>query len=323
MRKFIFILIVGSLLLCCDNNTTKLNEPKPKEEAPEQSEQPEEPAQPEEPCDCWDPYDISYCKCEPYEMPCRYPDEWQDKWPVEEIIYDRELPWDYPIQPGTDEWKELQFGELGGLEAALQIPEEILASLTTEDLMVLIILNPLFFSFSVTVNGTHEGGLDYGFSSFNCIRELFQREDGLDVLLKHYRYMAQNRPFSEGKTFFTIRSLELIISRYQSPDDSNKENYRKIIENLLFGLEEQILFDSEYDWSDDNVNMSDFDNVNIGRYYTNYYSRAIILFKIDEQNLEKFPDGMNNRLFLDGSWIYPSTAGLIDDMTCKYIYNNQ
>jgi len=147
MKKSIYLLIVGSLLLCCDNNTTKLNEPKPKEEAPEQSEQPEEPAQPEEPCDCWDPYDISYCKCEPYEMPCRCPDEWQDKWPVEEIIYDRELPWEYPIQPGTDEWKELQFGEPGGLEAALQIPEEILASLTTEDLMVLIILNPLFYKF--------------------------------------------------------------------------------------------------------------------------------------------------------------------------------
>ena len=298
MKKSIFIFIIGSFLLCCDHK----NEP-------DEPEQPEEPKQPY----CSDPYEPYFtCDPDPYEIPCGCPDEW----PQEEIIYDRELPWDYPIKPGTDEWKELLLGERGVFEAALQIPEEILASLTTEDLMALIILNPYIVSFFlISGNGSYEIGLDYGFSSFNGIRELFQREDGLEVLLKHYRYMTQNWSSLYGVVSFpitTVHTLELILSRYQSPDESNKENYLKIVEYLLCGLEEQIMYFS-------NTN----EEVHITNYRSNFYSRAIILIKIDEQNLENIPDGMNNRLFLKDNLLFPSIVKSISNLTCKCLYNNQ
>ena len=52
-----------------------------------------------------------------------------------------------------------------------------------------------------------------------------------------------------------------------------------------------------------------------------YHTKSLIHIKFAEHL--KHNKLMNNRLFLNGSFIYPSTAGLIDDMTCKYIYNNQ
>ena len=286
LLKSIFIFIVGLLLLCCDN-TKDLNEP----ELPDVPELPEV-----------DLYTLN-------ELPCGCPDEWT----LEEIDYKRELPWNYPIKPGTDEWVELQFGELGGLETALKIPDSILGSLSTEDLVAIIILHPLLPS--VINSDFFEIGLDNGFSSLNGIGELFQREDGLEELLKHYKYMTQNWSSLYGVVLYpylTVLTLELILSRYQSPDASNKDNYTKIVKYLLCGLEKQILYE-----------QTNNNEVILFNYKSNFYSRAIILMKIDEQNLEKIPDGINNRLFLKEHWLYEPALQAIGELTCKYIYNNQ
>jgi len=271
MKNYFFIFITCSLLLCChheQNEPIIPEEPKPEPEAP-------------------------------YVMPCGCGDEW----PQEETICDRELPWNYPI--GTEEWNKMTTHQ-EALEAC-QIPEEILASLSTDDLTELCLMYP-FFVEALTVYPSYELGLIGMFRDFNGIRELYQRKDVAKALLKKYRCLMQRMSILNGPALNVEKGLyicsifdtELLLSHYQSPDDS-KENYIEILQQLVCGHEKRLMHPEFY----------------MGRVF---YARAKMLVKIDEQNLESIPQGGSNDIFLKGR-CDELTERAINDLSCQYITN--
>ena len=95
--------------------------------------------------------------------------------------------WDYPVKPDTPEWAN--FDSYTEMVAACQIPEEILLSVSTEELTDIVLRYPLIADPMLWNSLTR--GLNALYDNFNGIRELFKREDAAKELLKHYNCMIQ------------------------------------------------------------------------------------------------------------------------------------
>ncbi|MBX3253259.1 MAG: hypothetical protein KF862_03875 [Chitinophagaceae bacterium] len=91
-------------------------------------------------------------------------------------------PYDYPIKPGTAEWKNFKSGD--EMAAACNIPYTVLNNLNTQALVVTCLNYPLFNEILAANN------LQAGFSAltdgFNGFKKLLNRTDaGKELLLKY------------------------------------------------------------------------------------------------------------------------------------------
>lgn len=92
------------------------------------------------------------------------------------------IGYDYPIRPGTDEWKSLKSSQ--EMIDACQIPADILKNLSTASLSKLCLDYPLL-SDMLFSNNLQEG-FDIVSSKFNGFQELFKRKNAGSELLKLY-----------------------------------------------------------------------------------------------------------------------------------------
>ena len=315
MKKIVLLFAACSLLLCCQQERPPADEPEQNQKEgtvePEQNQK-ERPRLEE--------------LIESYTLPCECPDEWPDQEPenfwiraMHGPVYRDDLPWDYPIKPKTEEWN--QFGAKERRDV-LQIPEDILASLSTDDLAHICMKFPILHT-SAAFSPINERGLDSLFKRFNGVRELIKRKDASKALLKWYKCAIQNRSFlfedvtnvEMGGYVLDITMAELILSRYQLPDDADKDNYVEIVQHLSCGAEKMLEL-QEY----------------FGLYALeiNCIARAKIMFKIDEQIIDEIPQGFNNPLFTgagyygDDSEPYMidiiNTLIAIHNLSCRYIH---
>ena len=102
----------------------------------------------------------------------------------------------YPIEPGSEEWANLNHGER---VLALQIPEDVLKGMSTENLVETVLNYPCFID--MMFYNTYQEGFDVIKEHFNGIDELLKRDDSSKYLLSKYR--KQNT-----KTLLNIRSKE-------------------------------------------------------------------------------------------------------------------
>jgi len=197
------------------------------------------------------------------------------------------LVWDYPVKPGTDEWKDLK--DYPARIKICQIPEEILFSLTTEELTEICLQYPFLstdvfsFDFRVSANELYK--------NFNGIRELFEREDASKELLRHYIYKLQNMSIlddesattlEKGRFKISIQNLEFLLGFYSQKVDATEEDYMKILRCLLAGHEKEFVY------ANPNFAYS---------FLYNFYARTHIIIKISPQSLEKIPEKMFNQVF--------------------------
>ena len=199
---------------------------------------------------------------------------------------EKKLPWDYPVKLGTEEWNKMNSHQ----EAvnACQIPEGVLTSLSTEDLTEICLQYPFLFG-SLFVCDTYEQGIHSLFGTFNGIKELFQREDVSKELLKQYHTMIQNLTILDGNDSDTLKALfigtiagtEILLSSYETPD-SKKENHIEMLQQLVNGYEQKLMYPEI------------FGGFSLG---TNFFARAKIIVKMDEQMLEQIPLKEKNRVF--------------------------
>lgn len=99
-------------------------------------------------------------------------------------------PYDYPIKPGTEQWTSFTTHEQ--MVDACQIPDEVIDSMTTEDLLKSILDYPLFFDI-VMFDNLYEG-FDVVRSNFKAIDEFYIRTDCEDILLEYYK--SENESFN-------------------------------------------------------------------------------------------------------------------------------
>lgn len=96
--------------------------------------------------------------------------------------------WDYPIKPGSPEWATLL--DHNDMVDVCQIPENVLASLSTEDLLELCLNYPLkidLFSYNSILEGINKVA-----NQFNGLQELLNRTDNAQHLLNYLKMFEQD-----------------------------------------------------------------------------------------------------------------------------------
>ncbi|CAM3920925.1 MULTISPECIES: hypothetical protein [Paenibacillus] len=91
-------------------------------------------------------------------------------------------PYEYPIKPGTDEWKDLADKE-EKLKVS-QIPEDVLTKLSTEALIESVLNYPLLVD--MLAFNSYEQGFNAVASNFNGLQELLKRDDAGIKLFEKY-----------------------------------------------------------------------------------------------------------------------------------------
>jgi hypothetical protein len=237
-----------------------------------------------------------------YSMPCSCKDDWSDHL----LTCKEDLVWDYPVKLFTEEWEQIKTTE--ERFGICQIPEDVLSSLSTEDLTDICMEYPLLVA--DFLYSSRDRILDSLFNHFNGFRELFQREDVSKGLLKWYRCAMLNCSFLDSdasnieKGWFTykIMAAELLFSRYQSLDEAE---YFEILHHLVCGYEKMFEYPESF-----SVYSMGF----------NGFSRAKIMFKINAGIIDEIPQGFENYIFTgEDNGYHEQTRIAIDSLTCCFI----
>jgi len=214
------------------------------------------------------------------------------------------LAWDYPVKPGMKQWEKFKTNK--EMVKACQIPNNVLSSLSTDDLTEICLRYPLIndiFAFNQLIDG-----LDKLFDDFNGIRELFKKEDVEYELLKRYQAKIHNLSlldgaYSEiGKGYFiiSISVLEALLSRCHSQDVQSKNI---ILQSLVAGYEGKIEYQDYFK--------------GLG-FNTNFFARAHTIVKISQQYLDEFTMGEMNPVFSNG-WFDEETMDLVNKLSYQLI----
>jgi len=123
--------------------------------------------------------------------------------------------YDYPIKPGTDEWKA--FGSHEEMLKACQIPEELLHRMSTTALVETVLNYPLAIDW--WAYDSTEIGIERVREQFNGLSELLSHNDAGVALIASYQTIDPgtidiNSPIAEqAEYYFRILNIELLLSQ--------------------------------------------------------------------------------------------------------------
>ena len=124
-----------------------------------------------------------------------------------------QVQWNYPVKPGMEEWNQLET-EQERIDV-LQVPEEVLANLSTEDAVRLSITFPLFGDF--LARNTPQKGFAVMLSRYNILRNLLSRRDAGGFLIAAYKDASlsgfKTLPYSNEFWSLKLFYLELLLSQ--------------------------------------------------------------------------------------------------------------
>lgn len=150
--------------------------------------------------------------------------------------------YDFPIEPGTDEWKAFTTHE--EMVKACRIPTSVLRQLPTDGLIETVLTYPLIND--VWAYNTPQQGISAVISQFNGLQELLIRHDSGARLLAKYASMdieSMRKGLSDLELidyYHKVKIVEMVIA--QQPIVSNLSTYQiddLVIQALAKGKQEQ------------------------------------------------------------------------------------
>lgn len=129
----------------------------------------------------------------------------------------RTTPYDFPVKPGTSEWRKLQ--SRTEMATATQIPGDILKNLTTEALAKTCLTFPLFKD--LYFFNSPQVGFDGLKQSFNGFQELLNRNDAGVELTRLYKQMNPEgikspiNDTAKGDFAFQFVQIEILLAQDQ------------------------------------------------------------------------------------------------------------
>lgn len=136
-----------------------------------------------------------------------------------------EAKWSYPVKPGMPEWASLKT-DIDKFNAC-QIPEDIIDTISTTDLLELCIEFPLFHRIILHDNMLH--GMDALTEKFNGFAELSERNNLDKILIEKYRSLQIPKDYdslSETEIKRIVAEawrLEIILVRFGLSDSCSPE----------------------------------------------------------------------------------------------------
>lgn len=149
------------------------------------------------------------------------------------------LIWDFPVKPGTEEWKELK--NYQDRLNVYNIPDSLLKKIATEDL-VKTCLNYPEFRLIMTRNSL-QMGYDYLKSIFNGFGELEKRSNTGALLLDEYQKFDPSNiknydtHLEKGGFSSKMRYIEILLAQKPILSKLDVKTKEKLIENCIFNYE--------------------------------------------------------------------------------------
>jgi len=140
-------------------------------------------------------------------------------------------PYDYPVKPGTKEWKAFTSHEQK--RQACQIPQSILISMSTPDLLVTCLNYPLYGDI-MAYNRAQEG-FEYVKKGFNGLQELLKRNDIGAGIVELYDKMDPGAidkswtSIEKGKYSFKFFSIEILLAQDEVISNLSKNDRIKLL----------------------------------------------------------------------------------------------
>jgi hypothetical protein len=148
--------------------------------------------------------------------------------------------YEYPVKPGTDEWKAL--GSHEEMLRACQIPEELLHRMSTAALVETVLDYPL--SVDWWAYDSTEIGIKHVSEQFNGLSELLGRNDAGVGLIALYQTMDPrtidvNSPIAEqAEYYFRLLNIELLLSQDSVISNLSITDLQNLISRarIIYGL---------------------------------------------------------------------------------------
>jgi len=154
---------------------------------------------------------------------------------------EKKLSWDYPVKPGMEKWS--QFKSMDEMYQSCQIPDAILKRLDTESLVDISLSFPAPPVFPL-FNTPQEAFMIY-YDNFNGIRELFNRKDAGQYLLKKYSMMSLSdfNPlwpmYRQGQFISHYKFVEAILSQSQIIESLDTNGRKALLNEAIRKLDEK------------------------------------------------------------------------------------
>lgn len=147
----------------------------------------------------------------------------------------------YPILPRSPEWALLNTSE--EMDSVLQIPNQILKSISTEGLVETSLHYPRFSD--LYFSDDYQRAFNIIESHFNGFQELLKRSDAASVLTERYELMDpscihNNYPSINGdgsSTSFSFAFIEILIAQYEILSLLENENLQTLLKECLLKYE--------------------------------------------------------------------------------------
>lgn len=147
----------------------------------------------------------------------------------------KEDVWDFPVRPGTKEWKSLK-NNAEKVEVC-QVPNKVLTAMSAQELLQICMNYPLLpdiFAFSnITV------GFDKFESDFNGFRELLKHDDAPKELLRKYKSIDpaaipdNGTILEKGNYALSMSFIELFFSHPLMIEKLGTSDKKEIVKELL------------------------------------------------------------------------------------------
>jgi len=154
---------------------------------------------------------------------------------VRSFAQTRTTPYDFPIKPGTLEWKKLKSGK--EMAEACSIPNSILKTLTTEALVKTSLSYPLLNE--VFYANNLQKGIEGVIKNFNGLSELLKRKDAGAELFKIYKTKSVTNlnenlnEVEQGLFTLDFTYLELLLSQPQILNTLSSKERIEIVKEAI------------------------------------------------------------------------------------------
>jgi hypothetical protein len=148
--------------------------------------------------------------------------------------------WDYPIKPGTEEWKAFKTNK--ELVAACQLPEEVLKTVSTPYLLEVCLNYPLFDD--IYLKESLADGVKLIINSFNGLSELVGREDFTKTIVDLYMNEQLPQPLVEaGPEYYRILHLDILIGTSEIVEHLDGDTRLGLMREALSKMQEKMVHD--------------------------------------------------------------------------------
>jgi hypothetical protein len=148
------------------------------------------------------------------------------------MAQEKKTVWDYPVKPGSQEWKNLKSVE--EQFEAYNIPAGIIKSISTEELVKTCLSYPEWGL--IHAYNDRQTGLSIIISLFNGFQELFNRDDTARELIKVYVKLdplavkPDWTPLQQGQYAFLFTQIELLLMQKKIIDKLDNEGISELKE---------------------------------------------------------------------------------------------